>query len=79
MKLYGGLIAGGIVVAVLIALGVFSTKWLGDDNIVEDTTEVIVDSLTGVKMDFSPDKETGGLIQDVDWEKVKETIEEENR
>lgn len=46
-------------VAVLILIGVTSSKFLGDDNQVEEESEVKIKDITGIDIDLSPEsKET---------------------
>ncbi len=46
-------------VAVLILIGVTSSKFLGDDNPVEEESEVKIKDITGMDIDLSPEsKET---------------------
>jgi hypothetical protein len=43
-----------IITALSIALGIFSIKFLGDDNIVEEVCEEVIKDSTGVDADLSP-------------------------
>ena len=67
------LIALGII-AVVSAIGYFSHKKLENDNIVEQGAEEVVESITGVEVDFTPEEETGGFIQSINWEKFKQFL-----
>lgn len=55
MKLYEmGLV---ILISSLIALagiGYLSQKWLGDDNIIEEHVEEVIQDITGLDIDLSP-------------------------
>ena len=54
MKLYdGGLIIIGIIITALVA-GYASSRWLGDDNPVEESAESIILEQTGLDIDLSP-------------------------
>ena len=56
MKLYdgGSLLVVGILVVALVA-GYVSTRWLGNDNPVEEAAEEVIESQTGMDIDLSPD------------------------
>ena len=57
MKLYdGGLIVISIVI-VALAAGYASSRWLGDDNPVEEAAESIIEEQTGLDIDLSPSSE----------------------
>ena len=61
MRLYdGGLIIIGIVI-VALAAGYTSSRWLGDDNPIEESAETVIREHTGVDMDLTPSSaENGG-------------------
>lgn len=66
-----------IIIAVLVGLcgvGVVSRFFLKNDNVVEEFCEEIILDRTGVEFDLSPDDETGGLIQNIDFEVVAENF-----
>ena len=41
-------------ILLLVLVGIFSMYILGDDNLVEEESEEIIQELTGVKIDLSP-------------------------
>ena len=43
-----------IAVAALAAIGIVSQKYLGEDNIVEETVEAVIKEKTGLDIDLSP-------------------------
>jgi hypothetical protein len=54
MRLYdGGVII--IIVAAIAIIGMVSSRWLGDDNPIEEVAEDLVESQTGLALDFTPD------------------------
>ncbi len=54
MKLFeGGAIVVGILVVALVA-GYVSSRFLGEDNPVEEAAEEVIESQTGVDIDLSP-------------------------
>ena len=54
MKLYdGGLIIISIIV-VALAVGYASSRWLGDDNPIEEAAEEVIESQTGMEIDLTP-------------------------
>lgn len=44
------------------------------DNFVEQYVEDVIEDKTGVELDFTPEEETGGLIQNVDWDRLRELL-----
>lgn len=55
MKLKDGGTAVLIAVVLLGVVGYFSSRFLGDDNIVEETAESIIELHTGADIDLSED------------------------
>ena len=55
MRLYDGGSTILIIIAVVSIVGLFSTRFLGDDNVVEETAEEVIKMHTGVDIDLSPD------------------------
>jgi hypothetical protein len=54
MKLYdGGVIIISIII-VALAAGYASSRWLGDDNPVEEAAESVIEKQTGLDIDLSP-------------------------
>jgi len=53
----------------------FKSNWIQEDNFVEQYVEDVVESKTGLDIDLTPEEETGGLVQNIDWNKVRELIE----
>ena len=49
-----GIVIAGIIVVVALTVGYISKKYLGDDNIVEEVAEKVIDSETGIDIDLSP-------------------------
>ena len=43
-----------IAIAALAAIGIVSQKYLGEDNIIEETVEAIIKEKTGLDIDLSP-------------------------
>jgi len=43
-----------IAIAALAAIGIVSQKYLGEDNIVEETVEAVIKEKTGLDIDLSP-------------------------
>ena len=43
-----------ILMVILLTVGLFSYKWLGEDNIIEENIENIIKNNTGVNIDFTP-------------------------
>lgn len=43
-----------IAIAALAAIGIISQKYLGEDNIVEETVEAVIKEKTGLDIDLSP-------------------------
>lgn len=54
MKLYDGGTTALIIIGVAAIIGVLSSRWLGDDNEVEETAEKVIEMQTGVDLDLSP-------------------------
>lgn len=54
MRLYDGGSTILIIIAVAALVGVVSSRWLGDDNAVEETAEEVIENETGLKIDLSP-------------------------
>lgn len=46
-----------ITVCLLLIIGVASSKWLGNDNPIEQQIEDIIEKETGVEVDLSPEEE----------------------
>lgn len=42
------------------------------DNFVEEYVEGVIEAKTGVKLDFTPEEETGGFVQNIDWDRIRE-------
>lgn len=55
MKLHDGGTTILIILGVLGVVGFLSSRWLGDDNPVEETAEEVIEMHTGVSVDLSPD------------------------
>ena len=54
MKLYdGGALVVGILVVALVA-GYASSKFLGEDNAIEEAAEEVIESQTGIDLDLTP-------------------------
>lgn len=59
MKLYdGSVLVVGILVVALVA-GYASSRFLGEDNPIEEAAEEVIESQTGVKVDLSPESKEG--------------------
>ena len=59
MKLYdGGIIVISIIV-VALAAGYASSRWLGDDNPVEEAAESVIEEQTGLDIDLTPNTSEG--------------------
>ena len=57
MRLYdGGVLVVGILVVALVA-GYASSRFLGEDNPIEETAEEVIESQTGMDIDLSPGSE----------------------
>lgn len=55
MKLYdGGVLVVGILV-VALGVGYLSSRWLGEDNPIEEAAEEVIESQTGMEIDLSPE------------------------
>lgn len=60
MKLYdGGIIVISIIV-VALAAGYASSRWLGDDNPVEEAAESVIEEQTGLDIDLTPNTSERG-------------------
>ena len=60
MKLYsGGFIVISIIV-VALAAGYASSRWLGDDNPVEEAAESVIEEQTGLDIDLTPNTSERG-------------------
>ncbi len=46
-----------LVALVLITIGFFIIRWIGDDTIVEEMSEVFIEDYTGMDLDLSSTKE----------------------
>jgi hypothetical protein len=57
MKLYDAGTTVLIIIAVVAAIGVLSSKFLGDDNAVEEFSEEILELKTGVSVDLTPESQ----------------------
>ena len=55
MKLYSGAEIILVIIATAALIGYFSSRFLGDDNAVEETAEMIIEKHTGIDLDLSPD------------------------
>lgn len=55
MKLYDGGSTVLIIIAIVSVVGLLSTRFLGDDNVVEETAEEVIKMHTGVDIDLSPE------------------------
>jgi hypothetical protein len=57
MKLYDGsvLVVGILIVA--LSVGYVSSRWLGEDNPIEEAAEEVIESQTGMEIDLSPSSE----------------------
>jgi len=49
--------------------------WVKEDNFLEQYVEDVIESKTGVDLDLTPSDETGGFIQEIDWEKIQEMFD----
>lgn len=59
MKLYdGGLIVISILI-VALAAGYASSRWLGDDNPIEESAETVIHEHTGLDIDLTPSSKEG--------------------
>ena len=47
------------------------------DNFIEEYIEGIIQDKTGIKIDFTPEEETGGFLQEIDWDKIREMFDRE--
>lgn len=60
MKLYeGGMLVLGILV-VALAAGYASSRFLGQDNPVEEAAEEVIESQTGIDIDLTPESREKG-------------------
>jgi len=55
MKLHASLIIVGLVVGLAFCIGYISTRFLENDNPIEQCAEEIIDNYTGIEVDLSPD------------------------
>ena len=56
MKLRDGGITIIIIIGVLAIAGYLSSRWLGNDNFIEDYSEDMIESYTGLEIEFSPEE-----------------------
>jgi len=54
MKLHDGGMTVFVIVVIVALGGYLSKKWLGHDNPIEETAEVIIEQHTGVDVDLTP-------------------------
>lgn len=54
MKLRDGGSTVLIILGIVVILGLVSQRWLGPDNPVEESAEVVIEQHTGVDLDLSP-------------------------
>lgn len=54
MKLYDGGTTVLIIIGVAALVGFLSSRWLGDDNVIEEFSEEIIESNTGIDIDLTP-------------------------
>lgn len=55
MKMYdGGIIIAGVVIALAFLVGYISKQYFGDDNIVEEVAEKVIEAETGFDLDLTP-------------------------
>jgi Na+-transporting methylmalonyl-CoA/oxaloacetate decarboxylase gamma subunit len=54
MKCYDGGVTLFILIAVVCLVGFLSTRFLDDDNLIEETSEEVIKIHTGVDIDLSP-------------------------
>ena len=54
MKLYDGGIIFILLMVMVVAVGVLSDRFLGDDNVVEESSEAILSDQIGLNIDLSP-------------------------
>lgn len=50
------------ILVICVASGVISSKYLGDDNPVEETAEKIIDSQTGIDVDLTPNSKENQVL-----------------
>jgi hypothetical protein len=55
MSNFSAIIATAITLGLITACGLISTKFLGDDNSVEEAAEAIIKDITCVEIDLSPE------------------------
>lgn len=55
MSNFSAIITTAIALGLITACGLLSTKFLGDDNPVEEASEEIIEDITGVEIDLSPE------------------------
>lgn len=54
MKLYDLGVTVFVIIGLAIAAAVISQKYLGDDNVIEESSEEIIKYQTGIDIDLSP-------------------------
>lgn len=54
MTNFAAIITTGIVLGLITACGLLSTKFLGDDNPIEEAAEEVIKEITHVEIDLSP-------------------------
>ena len=59
MKLYDGGSTVLIVLGVLVVVGFLSSRFLGHDNLIEESAEYAIEAHTGVDIDLSPGSPDG--------------------
>ena len=59
MRLYDGGSTVLIVLGCIVVLGFVSQRFLGHDNLVEESAEYAIEAHTGVNIDLSPDSPDG--------------------
>jgi hypothetical protein len=59
MKLRDGGTTILIILAVVAVGGYLSSRWLGHDNVIEETAENVIEQHTGVDIDLSPNSPDG--------------------
>ena len=55
IKLFEGGSLVLIIVAIAAVIGFASSKWLGDDNFIEESAEFVIKHHTGFDVDLTPD------------------------
>lgn len=59
MKIRDGGTTVIIIIAVAALVGYFSSSWLGDDNVIEETCEDVIEQHMGIDFDISPNTVEG--------------------